>query len=220
MIKKHYLTLLTLTFSLFFFSCSTLKTVDGNKKIDTALVGIWGGEETDQQVEGVTKKWKMTRKDDGTFSLEFLVQMGDRKRESIETGNWWVEKDVFYEYHSVSGKTTTYKYKVLDKNSIDFKVLDAHFKFNADSYTFIDKRLTEEKTVKEQGLTVETAIKVNSVTEEYQYLKKHYPNSQFLGQALINSDRDKYYDKLTFKTKEGETKSLYFDITSFFGKGF
>lgn len=220
MIKTHYLKFFALTLSLFLFSCSSLKTIEGNKKIDTKLVGIWGGEEIDQQVEGVSKKWKMTRKDDGTFSLEFLVQMGDRKRESIETGNWWVEGDAFYEYHDVSGKTTIYKYNIIDKNSINFILTDTHLEFNADSYTFIDKRLTEDKTTTEKGLTLETAIKVNSVTEEYQYLKTNYPNSQFLGQALINQGKDKYYDKLTFKTKDGVTKSLYFDITSFFGKGF
>lgn len=218
---KHYFSIIVLILATFFTSCSSLKTVDGNKKIDTQLVGTWGGEETDQQIEGFYKKWKMIRNGDGTFSIDFFAQKGDFIQEFVETGNWWVERDLFYEYHKGSKKTDIYKYKIIDKNNVQFILSDSEMKFNVDNYTFIDKRLPkDDKAAVTKGTTMETAIKVNSVTEEHEYLKKHYPNSKFIGQALINQGKYKYYDKLTFKTKEGETRSLYFDITSFFGKGF
>lgn len=218
---KHYITVFALAMTAFFTSCSSLKNVGDNKKIDTQLVGTWGGEETDQQIEGFYKKWKMIRNGDGTFSIDFFAQKGDFIKEYVEKGNWWVEGDLFYEYHETSNKTDIYKYKVIDKNNVQFILSDSEMEFNVDNYTFIDKRLPKRaKEAVIKGTTIETAIKVNSVTEEYDYLKKHYPNSKFIGQALISQGEYKYYDKLTFKTKEGETLSLYFDITSFFGKGF
>lgn len=214
---KHYIAVLTLAVTAFFTSCSSLKTVDENKKIDTQLIGTWGGEETNQQIEGFYKKWKMTRNGDGTFSISFFAQKGDFIQESLETGNWWVEGDIFYEYHNSSNKTDIYKYKIIDKNNVQFILSDSEMKFNVGNYTFIDKRLPKETVIK--GTTIETAIKVNTVIEEHEYLKKHYPGSKFLNQSLINTNK-KHYDKLTFETKEGKNKSLYFDITSFFGKDF
>lgn len=219
MLKKHTFAIVTVILSLFLFSCSTLKTIEGNKKIDTQLVGIWGGEEKGQQVDGAFKKWRMTRVNDGIYSIEFFMQKGDYKQESVETGKWWVEDNLFYEYNNESRKTTIYKYKTVDKNSIDFTMTDSQLEFNNTNYTFTDKRIMEDKSPKEKGVTTDTAIKVNSVSEEYQYLKTHYPGAQFIKQALINQPNGNSFDKITFKTKDGVIKSLYFDITSFFGKG-
>jgi|SRR5688572_15665038 hypothetical protein len=69
------------------------------------------------------------------------------------------------------------------------------------------------------GSTVEKAIPVKSVGAEYDWIKKTYPGSQVTQQALINKGK-KHYDLLTFTTSSGETKQVYFDISSFFGKGF
>lgn len=220
--KVHYFTLFTLMLSLFLTSCSNLKTIEGNKKIDTQLVGVWGGEEKDQQTEGVFKKWVMTRKSDGTFNLEFTFKKGENKKEFTETGNWWIEGNVFYEFHKTTGQTDTYKYTVLDKDLIKFTMLDTALEFNSESYTFIDRRLAKEvkTTAKEKGLTMETAIKVDNVKQEYAYLKANYPNHEFISQSLTNNGKGKSYDVLSIKTKEGKTIDIYFDISSFFGKNF
>lgn len=67
------------------------------------------------------------------------------------------------------------------------------------------------------GSTKETAIPVKSVDAEYQWIKANYPGSKVMGQALITDDT-KQYDLLTIVTPTRETKKVYFDITSFFGK--
>lgn len=74
------------------------------------------------------------------------------------------------------------------------------------------------KIVGDMGSTFETAVVVSSVAEEYQWLRKYYPGYDFIMQALVSDDTGKYYDILTFKTADGEKKSIYFDINSFFGK--
>lgn len=70
------ITPILLVFStLFFFSCSSshlVSTTDG-KKIDKRLLGKWGGSEADQQIAGLKKEWVMTRKNDGTFQLDFRM---------------------------------------------------------------------------------------------------------------------------------------------------
>lgn len=69
------------------------------------------------------------------------------------------------------------------------------------------------------GSSFEKAIKVNSVPEEYQYLKKNCGGCQMKSQALV-PNKKKYYDILTVINKDGSEQQYYFDITSFFGKGF
>lgn len=69
------------------------------------------------------------------------------------------------------------------------------------------------------GQTFEKAIVVNSIREEYNWLYSKYPGAKVQRQALIR-DNGKPYDVLTFVTADGESKSAYFDISSFFGKGF
>ncbi len=70
-------------------SCSTL-TKTSEKKIDPKLVGVWEGSETDQQVKGIKKEWKMTRNEDGTFTLLFKTTNQDEVEEFTKSGKWWV----------------------------------------------------------------------------------------------------------------------------------
>jgi heme/copper-type cytochrome/quinol oxidase subunit 2 len=72
-------------------------------------------------------------------------------------------------------------------------------------------------TVERDGSSIEKAVVVNSIREEYQWVQHHYPNSRVTRQALIQP-KGKHYDELTFVTPSGETKKAYFDINSFFGK--
>lgn len=67
------------------------------------------------------------------------------------------------------------------------------------------------------GSSVEKAIKVNSIAEEYQIAGKLCPGCKFNSQALI-SEKNKYYDVLEFTNPDGETVDYYFDINSFYGK--
>src|SRR5690606_16458524 len=109
-------------------------------KIDTRLVGIWEGKEDNQQVDGASKSWVMTRNEDGTFIIEFKATINGRVRSSTEKGKWWIENELFYEYHNNSGKTDIYKYQVLNKNQIKFSSTYLAVNFNSPSYEFIDNR--------------------------------------------------------------------------------
>ena len=72
-------------------------------------------------------------------------------------------------------------------------------------------------TSPKDGSTVETAIKVKSVGEEYQIVQKLCPDCKLEGQSLI-SKGNKHYDVLRLTKSNGEKISYYFDINSFYGK--
>jgi hypothetical protein len=73
------------------------------------------------------------------------------------------------------------------------------------------------------GISYETAIVIKENTEtkgvkaEYDWLKKNYPGYKLIKQSLNNHD-SKPYDIMSIKTKDGEKKLIYFDISNFFGK--
>ena len=72
------------------------------------------------------------------------------------------------------------------------------------------------KTNSGDGLSFETAIKVNTVEEEYKYLSAKYPGSSVLGQALVYDDNGTPYDILTVQMPDGKTVKYYFDVTEVF----
>ncbi|PKP19124.1 MAG: hypothetical protein CVU05_12060 [Bacteroidetes bacterium HGW-Bacteroidetes-21] len=75
----------------------------------------------------------------------------------------------------------------------------------------------------ELGSSFKNAIIIKEETEttgvdaEYAWIKKNYPGYKTIQQAL-KKDNNKYYDIIDIKTAQGEKKSIYFDITNFFGK--
>jgi hypothetical protein len=69
-----------------------------------------------------------------------------------------------------------------------------------------------------EGSSIENAIVVKSVSEEYAYVKKVCPECKIKKQELISREK-KHYDVLYFN-KSGTEVVYYFDINSFFGKLF
>lgn len=69
------------------------------------------------------------------------------------------------------------------------------------------------------GSSFEKAVIVNSVSEEYEYVRRVCSNCQMMGQSLV-FEKKKPYDILRLKKQSGEEVSYYFDISKFFGKGF
>ena len=61
-----------------------------------------------------------------------------------------------------------------------------------------------------------TAIVVDSVPSEYEYLDQEYSGYRLIQQALIKSGTT-HMDVLTIETADGEEKEIYFDISSFYG---
>jgi hypothetical protein len=73
------------------------------------------------------------------------------------------------------------------------------------------------------GSSIEKAIIVKGATEEtgvhaeYEYLQKKFPGYKRGMQALQNV-KGRAYDMLEFTTADGKKRTIYFDITEFFGK--
>lgn len=73
------------------------------------------------------------------------------------------------------------------------------------------------------GSSFEKAIMINAKNEqkgidaEYAYISEHYPGYKLTGQTLVEN-RKVPYDIIDIVTAGGEAKSLYFNISSFFGK--
>lgn len=67
------------------------------------------------------------------------------------------------------------------------------------------------------GSSVEKAIIVRSIAEEYEYVGKVCPDCEFQMQMLI-SVKKKHYDVLEVKNSDGESVEYYFDISRFYGK--
>ncbi|MCU0445315.1 MAG: hypothetical protein MUE85_10390 [Microscillaceae bacterium] len=74
-----------------------------------------------------------------------------------------------------------------------------------------------ENDASRDGSSAEKAIVVKSIEAEYAWIRKNYPNSRMRSQALVFVKK-KPYDILKITTAEGEEKSIYFDISKFFGK--
>ena len=70
---------------------------------------------------------------------------------------------------------------------------------------------------REQRAGAKNAIPVDSVREEYEWVEQNLPGYHPASQALQKID-GKPYDVLTVKNDAGEERTLYFDISSFFGK--
>lgn len=215
---RFFLAIMSLI-SLVFTSCSTNKAITNRNQIDERLVGVWQGSEKDQQISGMEKKWEVNRKKNGTFSLIFTTIYEGETDKFIEKGKWWVDGNTFFEYHNISGETDTYKFTVLNDEQVKFEMTNTNIDFAELNYSFIDTKISHSnsKKVIRDGLSLETAIKVKSVSEEYAFIRKNCQNCQLLGQSLINH-KGKFFDEITVINSDGKEISYYFDINSFFGK--
>lgn len=69
------------------------------------------------------------------------------------------------------------------------------------------------------GLSCATRVVAPSIPAEYAWVKRHYPGAKVVMQSLGRCDGGPA-DELDVRTAEGNQITLYFDISSFFGKGF
>jgi hypothetical protein len=84
------------------------------------------------------------------------------------------------------------------------------------AFSLILLNCASTKTPKD-GSSIDNAIKVHSVGEEYQIVRKLCPECTLIGQGLIPKG-NKHYDVLELTKRNGEKVSYYFDINSFYGK--
>ena len=78
-----------------------------------------------------------------------------------------------------------------------------------------DKKVYQTKQLKING-EMRNAVVVNSVKEEYEYLRQEYPDYKFVMQAAIINDEVES-DVLTIESSDKKRKDIYFDISPFFG---
>jgi len=76
-----------------------------------------------------------------------------------------------------------------------------------------------KEIVRQDGSSYEKAIIVKSIKAEYEWLAENYLGYKMIMQEL-REYKKKPYDILTVKTADGIKREIYFDISSFFGKGF
>ena len=72
-------------------------------------------------------------------------------------------------------------------------------------------------TTERDGSSMEHAIVVGRVSDEYQYIAQICGDYARRGQALLCPD-ERAYDKVEVETKDGEVRTFWFDITSFMGE--
>ena len=69
----------------------------------------------------------------------------------------------------------------------------------------------------EKAVIIKGGDEESGVQAEYTYLARHFPGYK-MGQQSVSSKGKHSYDTLEFTTAKGEKKTIYFDITAFFGK--
>lgn len=67
------------------------------------------------------------------------------------------------------------------------------------------------------GSTPQSAVVVNDVGEEYRWMQRNCPGFQPGMQSLQEFD-GKFYDVLTWSNAKGEQRTVYFDISRFYGR--
>ena len=85
---------------------SELKDDDAGAK--SALVGVWrgGGTYEDEEDAGWTESWKMVRKADGSYIVDYLILHAEDKlyERSSDAGTWEYEKGEYFEINSQGDK--------------------------------------------------------------------------------------------------------------------
>jgi PBP1b-binding outer membrane lipoprotein LpoB len=69
----------------------------------------------------------------------------------------------------------------------------------------------------EKAILIKEKTEMAGVDAEYAWIRQNYPGSQLKGQYLFNKKK-RSYDVIEIITSDGIEKSIYFDISSFFGK--
>lgn len=85
------------------------------------------------------------------------------------------------------------------------------------SIAFFSCATTQNQTLND-GSSIEKAIKVSSVEEEYKIVREKCSDCIIKKQSLNFNEKGKPFDVLTFIKPNGEEVKYYFDISKFYGK--
>jgi len=70
----------------------------------------------------------------------------------------------------------------------------------------------------EKAIIIKAPNNAAGVHAESDWIRKNHPRWRKIKQSLVGGDNRKMYDRIDYDTPQGETKTIYFDITDFFGK--
>jgi len=113
-------------------SCDKIPGMQGEMKDDdasakSALVGVWRGDGTydDEEDAGWAESWKMVRKADGSYIVEYLiVHAGDKLYEqSGDAGAWGYENGVYFEINS-QGEKILYDVFSVKKDWFEYNIVE------------------------------------------------------------------------------------------------
>ena len=68
------------------------------------------------------------------------------------------------------------------------------------------------------GTSPDRAVVVGSVGEEYDWMERNFPGFR-PGMQALQEINGKPFDVLTWRNDRGEERTIYFDISRFFGPG-
>ena len=83
--------------------------------------------------------------------------------------------------------------------------------------TYVSEDDAQDGTSIENAVVIQQSSESEGVAAEYEWLKKHYPGYSLVRQTPFKQN-GKSYDKVEIKLADGSTKTVYFDISNFFGK--
>lgn len=83
--------------------------------------------------------------------------------------------------------------------------------------TSVESSAQKDGSNYEKAIVIKAKNETDGIAAEYKWLRENYPGHTLIKQSL-HAEGKKHYDIMQIKTKEGNEKSIYFDITNFFGK--
>jgi len=88
---------------------------------------------------------------------------------------------------------------------------------DAASSSAADWVATRDGSSYEKAIIIAEKTEPSGIDAEYKWLSVHYPGYKMESQSLL-LEKGRSYDLMEFKTPDGSKHSIYFDITTFFGK--
>ncbi len=69
----------------------------------------------------------------------------------------------------------------------------------------------------EKAIIIKAPNEMSGVHAEHEYIRQHYPGSKEGTQSVQNA-KGRVYDTIEITTANGKAKTIYFDITAYYGK--
>ena len=109
-------------------------------EVDERFVGVWSGTDHGKFFIGETNSQIVTRKIDGTLTVNFkTIYTDDRVTYAEDKGFWCVKGDDYFEYRESDEKADHYTFLFLTKESIHFIINEE--KTDEEPYNFIDNKV-------------------------------------------------------------------------------